>query len=212
VGEEDIKIEDSLTVSGGTYTYKDVKVTDGAIVTLSDSVTLLCDKFEVTGNSRVSINGKLVVYCNEMKVSGDAEINVTGESRNLIFFVKDKAEIEGSANLICILYSPEGEIEIKGTSNVTGQIVAKEVEIKGNAEIEQRIYTDFSYILTFGPGGVWILPVGPESETQLSFWDFLKCLGVVIGACKAICKNDATCGYICTAGGAALCIWQYFLK
>ena len=55
----------------------------------------------------------------------------------------------------------ENMIEIKGTSNVTGQIVAKEVEIKGNAEIEQRIYTDFSYILTFGPGGVWILPIEP---------------------------------------------------
>ncbi|MDP2644185.1 MAG: polymer-forming cytoskeletal protein [Desulfobacterales bacterium] len=146
----------STTLSAGTYNYDDVTLNNNDTVTISGNVTInVNDEFKMENNAKIIIlaNSSLTVYANDdVKIEDNSEINKNGAAQNFVLYlcrnkdlkIKDNAIVNGG------FYAPSSsKVEIKDNAQVTGSVVAKEVEMEDDAQITH----DPSLLNVQTPGG-----------------------------------------------------------
>ncbi len=105
----------------GTYCYRNLKMNGGATLTATGAVTVY-----LTG---------------ELSAQGNSTIGVVNDPTQILFLLSSTAEatiqqtITGNNTFYGAIYGPDARIRISGSAEVFGSIIAKTIDVTGNAVI-----------------------------------------------------------------------------
>lgn len=116
-GKLEIKGNKTVTLSGGTYWY---------------------DQIKIDGNGRLTFTGPTIVYLSgRLKIDGNGTATAGNQPPNLIVYVAghDEMEITGNGLLYGAVYAPQSEVEVKGNGRLFGAMIGQEADNKGNGAV-----------------------------------------------------------------------------
>ena len=109
------------TLSPGTYCYRNLTIQGNATLTASGEVTVY-----VTG---------------ELTAQGNSVVGVVNDPAKMLFLMSATAEatleqtITGNNTFYGAIYGPQATFDIQGNATIYGSVIARQVNITGNAEI-----------------------------------------------------------------------------
>lgn len=119
------KGQTQVVLSGGTYFFSSIDLSGGTTI-------------KITGPCRIYVTGGL-------DLTGGGVFNATGLPENCLIFAHpyaippgttpstDEIKMAGNSAAMWALYAPERNVKLAGTTDVFGSVVAKQINVVGNA-------------------------------------------------------------------------------
>ena len=130
----------AITLAAGTYCFNDLKLTNGATLTVSG------------GPVGVTLD-------HELNLSGGAVANTTGIPTNLRFFSSASGStlvyLSGGASAAMTVYAPDTKVDISGAASIFGSVIGNIVVFNGGAGIHCEM--DSLIASDGGVGGVQLV-------------------------------------------------------
>jgi len=122
--EGDLNINEDIYL-GSTYIIGDLSITSDAVVTIGGTIWV-DGAISMTGSSHVEGGGTLVAV-GDISVLGGGELEP--EDYPFIFSTEGNIETGGVDRVYAVLYAPNGNVKIAGTSGINGAAIGATVEI-----------------------------------------------------------------------------------
>ena len=122
--EGDLDINEDMYL-GSTYITGDLSMTSDAIVTIGGTIWV-DGSISMTGSSHIEGNGTLIAV-GDISVLGGGQLEP--EDYPFIFSTEGNIETGGVDRVYAVLYAPNGNVKIAGTSGICGAAIGATVEI-----------------------------------------------------------------------------------
>ncbi len=117
-GQPDLELKDNdvLTLTAGTYSYEEVKFKDDSILNVVGTVIINVHK--------------------ELKFEENSQVNVGGDAGQLIFYVVGhKVEIKDDATVVATIIGEKNEVKVKDNADFTGVVFAKKLKVEHEGQV-----------------------------------------------------------------------------
>ncbi len=132
-------LNDAVITAGGTYRYKDIKVSTGTLlIAATDSpVTIYAEGLvNILTELRIASGSSVIIHAGgNVNIAGNGVINESGDPTDFILYGAGKCDLTGSSDFYGVVYAPEVNITIAGGANVYGCIIGDTVKVTGGGEV-----------------------------------------------------------------------------
>ncbi|MBN1829132.1 MAG: hypothetical protein JW884_08300, partial [Deltaproteobacteria bacterium] len=149
LGQVSLGSSDTLVLSSGNYynsgttaTKKNFKMTGSATVIVSGDVVLkVANKFWMTGTSEILVTpgSSLTVYVEgNIDLSGSGIVNTSSIPANVQIYGganTTDCDITGSVEFFGVVFAPNAQVRLTGTTDIYGSIVGRTVSMTGGGTL-----------------------------------------------------------------------------
>ena len=135
-GDEKVKVDwKGADLEPGAY--RELQAGGGGEVRLRPG-TYVFDMIKLQGGSSLKVEGNdpVIIYIKKnLDITNGSFFNSERKARNLIFLVEGEShvDIRGGSNAYLSIYGPKAKVKIKGGNNVSGAIVADNVQLESGS-------------------------------------------------------------------------------
>ena len=129
-----------VTVPGG-LTCTDYTVQGNTTTTLEPG-TYCYDDLTIQGNATLTASGDVTIYVTgQLTAQGNSVVGASSDPSRMLFLMSASAEatleqtIQGNNTFYGGIYGPEATFTIQGNAEIFGSVIARQVNVTGNAEI-----------------------------------------------------------------------------
>ena len=139
---QDLVLSDdiTMTLNTGSYFYKEVLIQNESVLNISGNVILYVEEdFNIIDKGQITImaDSSLKVYVGaNISLSDLSKINIGGDAEDFTLYGTTSCTsvvINTRAEVVGAIYASDANVTIDNVADVTGSVVAKEIEIKNQA-------------------------------------------------------------------------------
>lgn len=123
----------------------------------NNNVNIVTKKMDLGGSSQVEFSGDPTVTIwvkDAFRMRGSSDINASGKAASLIVYAESAVDFDmrGSPSVRGVLYAPTANVNLSGSADWYGAVLAKAIEVSGSG----AIHADESLLQPAGGSGAYV--------------------------------------------------------